>query len=107
MPFQSEIFTRRSMWAGVQQSGLTSPALVSLYITTCPRCITRSAVTARCEGHESCSHVLQGLEHWSLNCKKMASTTVLFAKTARRTQEHKPVKFFGEPVEWVHHGTLG
>jgi hypothetical protein len=105
------------MRAGVAQGGIDSPVPFSLYVNDIPTpsrhvelaqyaddtgLIAKSRDQSLLVGYLEA--YLGGLELWlrsgriAINVSK--NTAVLFAKTARRAGQPRPVQFLGEPIQW-------
>jgi hypothetical protein len=116
--FQMATSSRRDMRAGVAQGGLISPILFSLYVNDMPSpshhvelafYVDDTAVIATSRKPTLLVSYLeaylndfqQWLSEWRIAINVSKSTTIIFARAGRRFIQPRPVKHFGESVEWV------
>jgi hypothetical protein len=115
--FQTATSTSRSMHAGVAQGGIISPVLFSLYVNDMPSpsrhielalyaddtaiIATSRKPTLLVKYLETyLSDLERWLSEWRIAINVSKSSAMLFVK-ARRIQQPRPVRLFGEPIQWV------
>jgi hypothetical protein len=105
------------MWAGVAQSELISPIILSVYVNDMPSpshhvqlalYADDTAIIATFRKptllFSYLNSYLNELQHWLtewrivINVSK--STAIIFARAGRRFSQPRPVTLFGEPIEW-------
>jgi hypothetical protein len=113
--FKSDIFTRRGMRTGVDQEGIVSPVLFSLYVNDMPTsshhiglalCAEYTAVRATSRQpallvsyyHWYVSGLKRWLRQWTIAVNVSKSTAIFFARTDRRIPKPRQVRLFGKPV---------
>jgi hypothetical protein len=116
--FQTATSSRRGMRAGVAQGGLISPVLFSLYVNDMPAPLhhvelalyaddtaviaTSRRPTLLVSYLESYLNYLQWwLSEWRITINVSNSTAIIFARAGRHFIQPRPVRLFGEPIEWV------
>jgi hypothetical protein len=115
--FQSATSSRRGMQAGVAQGGLISPVLFSLYVDMPPpshhvklplyaydtAVIATSRKPTLLLSHlESYLNDLQRwLGEWRIAINISKSTAIIFVRAEWHFIQPRPIRLFGEPIEWV------
>jgi hypothetical protein len=116
--FQTAMSSRRGMRAGVSQGRLISPVLFSLYVNDMPPLshhvelalyaddmaviVTSRKPTLLVSYLESYLNNLQRwLIEWRIAINVSKSTAIIFAHAKQSFIQPRPVRLFGEPIEWV------
>jgi len=116
--FQTATSSHRGMRAGVAQGGLISPVLFSLYVNDMPPhslqfelALYADDTTIIATSRKPTLLVsyldsyLNDLQRWLSDCRiainVTKSTAIIFARAGRRFIQPRPLKLFGEPIEWV------
>jgi retron-type reverse transcriptase len=113
--FNSATSTRRNMKAGVEQGGLVSPVLFSLYVNDMPApslhvelalyaddtaliATSRSPLLLVSYLETYLNKLELWIRDWRIVMNVSKGTAVLFAKTKRCIQRPRPVQLSGEPI---------
>jgi hypothetical protein len=116
--FQTATSSRRGMRAGVAQGGLISPVLFSLYVNDMPSpshhvelalyaddtaviATSRKPTLLVSYLEAYLSDLQRWLSEWRIAINVSKSTAIIFARAGRRFIQPRPVRLFGEPIEWV------
>jgi len=116
--FQMAKSSRRGMRACVNQGGLISPVLFSLYVNDMPSpshhvelalyadenavIATSRKPTLLVSYMESYLNDLQRwLSEWRITINVSESSAMIIVRAGRRFIQPRPVKLFGEPIKWV------
>ena len=116
--FQSAISTNRCMWAGMNQGGIISPVLFSVYVNDIPSPYRHVDLALYAEDTAvigtygqpvllfGCLEAYIGelerwLSKWRMAINVSKSSAMLFAKTGSRIQKPRTILLFWEPIQWV------
>jgi hypothetical protein len=114
--FQTTTSTFRRVGAGVDEGGIISPVLFSLYVNDMPlsSCHEQLGLYVDAIIAMSCQPALLGkyleiyfcdsvrwVREWWIAINVSKSTPMLFATAGRRIPKPRPVQLFWEPIHWV------
>ena len=105
------------MRAGVAQGGLISPVLFSLYVNdispshqvelalyadyTAVIATSRKTTLLVSYLEYNLNDLQPWLKEWRIAINAPKSSAMIFARSGRRFIQPRPVKLFGEPIQWV------